>query len=91
MVKFLPVLISGAGLAGLSCRLAFKRLRVKADLIDLAPVIAKPEHDEPLVLTSNATRALYSLGLSDLIRSSQQVFLVSSPMMASTVCQIEIS
>jgi 2-polyprenyl-6-methoxyphenol hydroxylase-like FAD-dependent oxidoreductase len=69
----MSVLISGAGLAGLACRLAFKRLGVKADLIDLAPVIAKPEHDEPIILTSNATRVLHALGLSGLIRSSQQV------------------
>jgi 2-polyprenyl-6-methoxyphenol hydroxylase-like FAD-dependent oxidoreductase len=39
----MSVLISVAGLAGLACSLAFKRLGIKADLIDLAPGIALPE------------------------------------------------
>ena len=67
------VLIAGAGLAGLSCRLALKRLGVTADLIDLAPTIVKPENDEAIVLTSNGTRVLAYLGMNDLIRGSQKV------------------
>ena len=75
----MSVLISGAGLAGLACRLAFKRLGIKADLIDLAPVIAKPEHDEPIILTSNATRVLIGLGMDDFVLSGQQVWIIFAP------------
>jgi hypothetical protein len=34
---------------------------------DMAPAIPRPELDEPLVLTSNATRVLSRLGLEDLV------------------------
>ncbi|KAJ1481184.1 hypothetical protein T484DRAFT_2022387, partial [Baffinella frigidus] len=61
------VIISGGGIAGLCTRLALKRLGVASELIDLAPAVAKPDRDEPLLLLPNATKILTALGFAPLV------------------------
>ena len=67
------VLVSGGGIAGLAARLAFKQLGVPVELIDMAPAVPRRDLDEPLVLTSNATRVLSRLGLGALVAKGHVV------------------
>eukprot|EP00961_Rhodomonas_salina_P226266 3058999-Rhodomonas_salina.2 len=80
----MSILISGGGLAGLTARLAFQRLGIATELIDLAPTFAKPENDTSLVLTSNATHVLHELGLSSVVDRSNRVNCHSQTSLAPT-------
>ncbi|EKX54371.1 hypothetical protein GUITHDRAFT_99853 [Guillardia theta CCMP2712] len=54
-------------------RLALKQKSVASELMDLAPALAKPEDDVPIVLTSNAVYVLSQLGLSDMVKKAPQL------------------
>ena len=87
MPKRKKALISGAGIAGLSAAIAFRRLGIESHLVEIRSALG--EIGAGLHIPGNGVRALYQLGIGDDAKDAGQTFTLRIRLNAGAQLQYE--